>query len=377
MGVYPAYGGVEQVSTILANAFVERGHEVSIVSFEQPHPELQEQELCKSVRVYKLNHPVSDRHNIEKLHRILVERNIAIIINQWAVPYYVARLCRKAMKGLDCKLITVHHNQPDTNARIKDIEIDIEKGKGILFVNKLRLAAVKAVSRLSLRYTYDKSDRFVVLSQNFIPIVEKYICRHPAQKLIAISNPITIDIAEDTVLSKEKEIIYVGRIEYNQKRTFRIVNIWKDIEPQHPDWTLTIVGDGPDRPDLEKRIEEAGLKNIRITGFTNPINYYKRASILLLVSEYEGYGLVIVEASAFGVVPIVLGSYAAVYDVIGRHSGIVATYPYNKQEFVNDVLYLMDNDDKRGAMSKEAKIMAEKFKLGEIANRWEQLFNQI
>ena len=40
MGIYPSYGGVEKVSTYLANELVKRGHEVSIVSFDQPHPEI-------------------------------------------------------------------------------------------------------------------------------------------------------------------------------------------------------------------------------------------------------------------------------------------------------------------------------------------------
>ena len=38
--IYPNYGGVEVVTTVLANQFVKDGHNVTIVSIEQPHPEL-------------------------------------------------------------------------------------------------------------------------------------------------------------------------------------------------------------------------------------------------------------------------------------------------------------------------------------------------
>ena len=36
MGTYPSYGGVEVVSTTLANQFIEDGHQVTIASYKQP-----------------------------------------------------------------------------------------------------------------------------------------------------------------------------------------------------------------------------------------------------------------------------------------------------------------------------------------------------
>lgn len=39
--VYPNYGGVEVVTSVLAKRFVEDGHQVTIASLEQPHPEFE------------------------------------------------------------------------------------------------------------------------------------------------------------------------------------------------------------------------------------------------------------------------------------------------------------------------------------------------
>ena len=66
MGIYPNYGGVEKVTTILANEFAKQGMCVSIVSFEQPVPELAG-ELLPGIRLYKLDYPVLTRNNIVKL----------------------------------------------------------------------------------------------------------------------------------------------------------------------------------------------------------------------------------------------------------------------------------------------------------------------
>ncbi|MEP0305179.1 MAG: hypothetical protein ABJD98_18760, partial [Maribacter dokdonensis] len=67
MGLYPNYGGTEKVTTVLANAFVERGHSVSIASFEQPHPELKDEELDPSIDLLKLSFPVRRKKNVHLL----------------------------------------------------------------------------------------------------------------------------------------------------------------------------------------------------------------------------------------------------------------------------------------------------------------------
>ena len=87
MGTYPSYGGVEKVSTVLANEFVKRGYGVSIISFEQPVPELASEELDSSIKLFKLEKPVYTKNNIKRLSAIIQDNRIDILINQWAVPF--------------------------------------------------------------------------------------------------------------------------------------------------------------------------------------------------------------------------------------------------------------------------------------------------
>lgn len=376
MGVYPSYGGVEKVSTILANEFVKRGHSVSIVSFEQPHPELATQELDETIRLYRLQYPVSKSENVVRLKEIIHDCKIDILINQWAVPYYVARLCKKATHGTKCKLITVHHNLPNTNARIKDVEIAIGQRRGNLLLNKIKLFIVKTISRLSLRYTYEKSDKFVVLSPSFIDVSARYIWRKTMPKATYIFNPITIPTQREQI-NKEKEIIWVGRIEDNQKRTRRLVEIWNELETEFPNWRMTIVGDGPNRHELQQHIDDAGLKNIHIEGFQDPMPYYDRASLLVLTSEYEGFPLVVVEAMSRGVVPVVLGSYDAIYDMVTSGDGaFIAAYPYDCKSFSEILRRLMSGGD-LSHQSKRAREVARTFDRATIVSKWEKLFEEL
>lgn len=378
MGVYPSYGGVEKVSTVLANAFVKEGCKVSIVSFEQPHPDLAEKELSPEVHLYTLNYPVGDMKNVAALHSILQNEQISIIINQWALPFAVTRLCRKAMKGLQCKLVSVYHNVPNTNKRIKDIELAIEQKQGNSVVNHIKLHALSLASRLSLAYNIREVDRMVVLSKSFIPIIRQFAFARNASNISCITNPVTIDCSNaDDFSAKENEIVYVGRIEYNQKRNYRLVEVWQKLQHLYPNWRLTIVGDGPDAADMKQRIAKANLQNIRIEGFKNPLPYYQRTKIIVLTSEYEGFPLVLAEAMSNGVVPVVLGSYSAAYDIVRDGAGIVSKMPFNAEVYANEISALMGDDERLRMMSEKAREVAEEFSLPMIKNEWFKLFNML
>lgn len=379
MGIYPSYGGVEKVSTILANEFVNRGYEVTIVSFDQPHPELVEKELNPTVKLYKLDFPVSKKSNINALREIVKIRSIDIIINQWAVPFYVASLCRKALKGTDGKLVTVHHNLPDTNAKIKDLEIRLESGLGNRIFNRIKLRAVRLISRINLRMVYNVSDLYIVLSESFIPIVQRFIRLKKLDHIISLPNPITIPVPSGfDENSKENEIICVGRIEYNQKRTFRLLEVWEKLQDKFPDWKLTFVGDGPDKSDLVNRIISKGLKRVNITGFTDPIKYYSRAKILVMTSEYEGMPLVLAEGMCHGVIPVVLNSFPSCSDLIpNRGIGRIVTMPFSAESFSQYLKELMDSQMLQKKLSRNAYEHSLEYSLPSIVDKWEQIFSKL
>ena len=371
LGTYPSYGGVEMVTTVLANQFIEDGHCVTIASFSQPKNDFAELHLSRKCHLLSLSYPVLSLKNIKKLSAYVRDRNVNVLINQWVVPFMVTLVWKLALAGTGCKVYSVHHGKPDTNRYIQELEIKINAGKNYL---KVLRYWVREVSRLCLAYCIRSSHQFIVLSPSFVPITKKYVRVAKDGKIISITNPITIDVPTEE-LPKEKEIIYVGRIEYNQKRTFRVIDIWKELEPKFPDWKLTVVGDGEDRTDLERRIEAYGLERVSVTGFVNPISYYQRASLLLLTSEYEGFGLVIVEAMKFGVVPIVYNSYDTAEDLItDGYNGILIDKPYNIGAFTNVLRKLMDDKELLNRISRNARKISDCFNVNKVANEWYQLF---
>lgn len=169
----------------------------------------------------------------------------------------------------------------------------------------------------------------------------------------------------------------MGRLDFVQKRVYRVIDTWNYLEDHFPDWHLTIVGDGEDRENLENHVNCLGLKHVSFEGFQKPIEYYKRASILLLTSDFEGFPLVLAECMSFGVIPAVYNSYSAVGDIIDDgKDGIVIPYHidgYQAEEAANMVANVMGNDAKREQMALAAVEKSKEYSVERIYEGWKNI----
>ena len=301
--VYPNYGGVEVVTTVLANRFIKDGHGVIIASIEQPHIELACQ-LLPDVKLVKLDYPVCSMYLKEEL--------------------------------------------------------------------------VKA----SIRYNCSHCEKYVLLSSHFIKPLSDYAHIKRTENIIAIGNPVTIPVyfEEWELKQKKKQLLYVGRMDYENKRVNRIVEAWKVLYEKYVDWELVLVGEGPYKSTLEEYIRRYDIQRVCFKGFqvSPPIQHYKEASIFLLTSDLEGFGLVVIESMSYGVVPVVYGSYEAIYDIIDNgKSGLITPIPYNSQKTIDCISLLIENEKLRKEMAKEAMCKAKCFTIDSVITRWYNLFEEV
>lgn len=377
-------GGLEIVTATLANKFVEEKHNVTIFSFFQAKTSV-ENRLCPEIAVYSQKEYSCSDENIKAMRKVLIDNKIDIIVNQWGLPYLPISVAIKASKGLDIKIISVHHNNPAANGKLYDCDIGINKTsnktkRSLLILKK---SIIKYITSRSMRYVYNHSDVYQVLSPSFVERFKEFTGIKNPKKLMVQTNPVTIDAGGFTLdtSKKEKEIIYVGRIDYNQKRVYRVIDTWALLEKKYPDWKLTIVGDGVERKNLEVKAETLGLKNVRFEGFQSPIEYYKRARMLMLTSEYEGFPLVLAECMSFGVVPAVYGSYSAVYDIVDDGvNGLV--FPYRKDGFsaedaARHMGKVMADETVYKSMAEHAVDTSKRYSVDEIYKSWKETFDKL
>lgn len=377
-------GGIEMVAATLASCFVRHGHHVVIATFNAPN-ELTVARTDKRVKIYTLGDYACNQQNVVVLRKILIEHQIQVVINQWGLPLVPCRVLNKAKKGLNIKTIAVYHNQIDTNARIKDVEMALEDCKnplerGFLLMKR---AAFRLITSRSMAYVYHHTDVYQVLSPSYVPLFSKFTgIKHPGHLMVQ-TNPVTLDSSDFSYSfeKKEKEIIYMGRIDYNQKRVCRVINTWANLESQFPDWRLTIVGDGVERKNVEQQVADYGLKRVTFEGFQQPKPYYERASVLLLASEYEGFPLVLAECMSFGVIPVVYNSYSAVSDIIDDgKDGIVIPYHkegYQTEEAAKLLAGIMADVTKQKALALEAMKKSKVYSMERIYEQWMSTFKML
>ncbi len=377
-------GGLEVVTAVLANKFVEEGHQVSVFSFLGGKHSIANR-FDARIKLYQQDDYSRSKENVAKLRKVLVDDKIDIIINQWGLPYTPIKTARKAAKGLDVKIISVYHNAPSFNGRIQKLNIALMGCENLMKRLALRLMrfAFKKVTSRAMAYIYRHSDLFLVLSPSYIEEFKRFTGVSDDRYLQVLTNPITVehDGYEYAFNEKQKEIIYVGRLDFVQKRVYRVIDTWNYLEERFPDWRLTIVGDGEDRENLENHVKYLGLKRVSFEGFQKPIDYYKRASILLLTSDFEGFPLVLAECMSFGVIPAVYNSYSAVCDIIDDgKDGIVLPYHkngYQAEEAAGMIVNIMKDDGKREQMALAAIKKSKEYSVEKIYSEWEKVFHSL
>lgn len=380
-----AIGGLEVVTSVLANKFVAEGHHVDIFIFRREDGASVVERLDKRVKVYQQNDYSATNDNVAKLRRILITDKVDVIINQWGLPLTPIKVAKKASKGLGVKIISVYHNAPDANGRVQGITIKLASTENLLkrVMLKVMRWAFREVTSRAMRYNYEQSDRFLVLSDSYIKVFKEFTGLKNTPKLSVMTNPVTIDhgdyVYDDA--TKQKEILYVGRLDFVQKRVYRVINTWNLLEDKYPNWHLTIVGDGEDRSNLEQHVKAMNLKRVYFEGFKKPNEYYKRASILILTSDFEGFPLVLAEAMSFGVVPVVYDSFAAVRDIIkdGKNGSIVSPVDgvFSAEAMAKPLQSLMDNSTLLTSMAHAAIDESKNYNIDTIYQKWNALLSSL
>ena len=156
-----------------------------------------------------------------------------------------------------------------------------------------------------------------------------------------------------------------------------MLDIWKELYAKNPSWKLEVLGDGPQRDYMKKRIVDEQIDNVVFRGFAKPKTYMAKSKILFLTSAYEGFGNVLVEAQIEGVVPVLFNSYGAAEDIItGGVNGELVSYP-NKDEFVLKANSLMNNPRRLTHMSSACREKSSRFDADFICDEWYTLFSSI
>ena len=178
---------------------------------------------------------------------------------------------------------------------------------------------------------------------------------------------------------RPKTIVFVGRLSYADKRPERVIRLWEKLHQALPEWKVEIYGKGPEEKFLRRLIQQKRLPRITLKGYvSDPMSVYAQASVLLMTSTYEGWGLVVSEAQSQGVVPIAFDSSAGLRELLGEDSAYgILVPPFDMEAYADSLLRLCTNEDLRCRMARAAIEHSKQYTPEQNASRWEQLFGRL
>lgn len=228
------------------------------------------------------------------------------------------------------------------------------------------------------RFIYNHCHTLVLLSLQYIILYKNMMNVESTEKFASICNPLSFGevLPKEQIAEKEKEVIIVARLSEIPKRISLVLKIWNTIEKSglFNDWKLTIVGGGEDEKYYKRKAASLGLTRVSFEGQQNPIKYYKRASIFLMTSVYEGWGLTLIEAQQMGVVPIAFDSYEALCDIIENDLTGIVVENNNSSLFAEKLMWLMQHNMEREEMAANGLKSCQKFSMPNVIQKWQNLF---
>lgn len=177
----------------------------------------------------------------------------------------------------------------------------------------------------------------------------------------------------------EPEVVYLGRLK-RYKSIDLVFDAMKRVLEKVPDARLTIVGEGDDRPRLERISRELGLgKAVRFTGRVSEkekTRLLQQARVVVNPSRKEGWGVTVIEANACGA-PVVASDVPGLRDAVQDGvTGVLVGYG-DVRSLASSVVLMLRNPRVREEFSERAVAWARSFSWDRAAHQTLQVIEEV
>ncbi|MBR0047793.1 MAG: glycosyltransferase [Prevotella sp.] len=360
-------GGLERTLTDKANFIASDSNEVMIVTYEhdgEPAYELKESVehvdlACHFFTIYR--YPFFRRFSEALRLKRLFHQKLKAVVNRFRP---------------DVVVVTV----PNTENFICDV---MKVVKPVPVVIESHLAYGYSVIRRGLAekllYLVYNPQRAIRRSQLLVALTSGDADnwrRHGVRNIVKIPNPLTrYDMTPPAVEKVPGRIICVGRLT-RQKRYDRLIDAFALLADKYPQWHVDIFGQGEDLEELQQRILAKGVR-IRILKPTKDIyTEYWRSQFFVMSSDFEGFGLVIIEAMSCGL-PIVSTNcpHGPEEIIADGETGLLANL--DTSDLAEKIEWMITHESERQAMGASARRAAADYLCKDVAKRWEQAYKSV
>ena len=373
---FPA-GGAERVTIDIADYLHDVGGYEVYVFATRINEVLISEQMRSSLKLCTIPSQAIPSKRSAEIERLIVSEGIDILVQVTKAIHDIEGIRQRT----GCKVILACHGEPFWQ---RHAIMHRRRKKRLMWwlFNKRRYQD----GTLAMKMAKDRSwkeyltcDAYTVLCEAYKNETAAVFGVDPADShLYAIENPERK--VEDVNYDKENIILFCGRFENWSKRIDRLLRIWGKVQDRLPDWKLVLVGDGPADKMLRQLAVELGLERISFEGRQSDVaSYYRKASIVCLTSETEGWVLTLTEAQAQGCIGVAFGATSGIREILGddEKCGYVVP-PFDEDAYADTLLRI-------AAMSKEQQNVIRKAAVERrlaytpeiIARKWQQLFDSL
>ena len=193
-----------------------------------------------------------------------------------------------------------------------------------------------------------------------------------------MANPLAFWPAEVSDLTKRerRSLLYLGRLSA-EKGVDLLIDAWSLVADDHPDWTLSIVGDGPQLESLQAQaLSLAGADRIEWKRPTStPQDVLRESDLLVLPSRTEGLPLVLAEAQASGVPVVATDCSSGVRQLVGDWGALVPRG--DSRALARALDAAMGDQAWRVDSGSRARSAMKRYRLDSILDDWEVLLARV
>ncbi|GAA4618850.1 hypothetical protein GCM10023195_84990 [Actinoallomurus liliacearum] len=156
----------------------------------------------------------------------------------------------------------------------------------------------------------------------------------------------------------------------------RLLDAFAKVIEKRPEWRLRIYGNGTHADKLSRQARRLGLhNNVAFMGPTSDIEgELAKASIHVITSRFEGFGMTIVEAFAAGVPVVSFDCPQGPREIITSGEDGVLVPDGDIDAFADALLSLMDDPERTRRLAENGRRTAERYRISEVADRWDEVF---